>query len=111
MRFILFWVIPRQSTDTDHWNVELVETEVSTIVATEFNILGLKSSPMTEVTKVTVPCIVNMKAIGAGEQVILKMALEPKAKAKATQSGRTWFETIQQQESKRLRTSKSTVVE
>ena len=106
----LFWLIQRQTEDTDKWNVELIETEVTMIAAAEFDMRVRSSTPMTDCIKAVVPCIVNTKDIDAGEQVILKMALQPKPKAKAKQNGRAWVETIQQQEGKRRKTSQPTVV-
>ena len=72
-----FWVIKRQAAETDMWNAELVEQEVATVVACEFTGQVGKTAPITDTVKVTVPCIVNSKAIAAGEVVILKMAVSP----------------------------------
>ena len=97
------WVIKRQTAETEPWNVELVEHEVTTVVACEFTGQVGKTAPFTDTVKVTVPCVVNSKAIAAGEVVILKMAVSPKCKVKGKQSGKTWAESVQEAERKRLK--------
>ena len=65
-----FWLIQRQTEDTDKWNVELIETEVTMVAAAEFDMRVKSSTPMTDCINVVVPCIVNTKDIdawGAGD--------------------------------------------
>ena len=98
-------MIKRQTAETDRWNVELVEHEVATVVACEFKGQVGKTAPITDTVKVTVPCIVNSKAIAAGEVVILKCAIKPKVKPKPIKDkGKTWVDVTQSQERKRLKT-------
>ena len=92
-------MIKRQTAETEPWNVELVEHEVTTVVACEFTGQVGKTAPFTDTVKV----IVNSKAIAAGEVVILKMAVSPKCKVKGKQSGKTWAESVQEAERKRLK--------
>ena len=100
-----FWAIKRQAAETDQWNVELVEHEVTTVVACDFKGQVGKTAPIRYTFRVTVPCIVSSKAIAAGEEVILKCAVTAKAKAERKQNqGKTWVDVAQVQERKRLRT-------
>ena len=45
-RLILFWVINWQAAETETWNVELVEHEVTTVVACEFTGQVGKTAPL-----------------------------------------------------------------
>ena len=41
-----FWAIKRQAAETDQWNVELVEHEVTTVVACDFKGQVGKTAPI-----------------------------------------------------------------
>ena len=101
-----FWTIKRQAAETDQWNVELVEHEVTTVVACDFKGQVGKTAPIRYTFRVTVPCIVSSKAIAAGEEVVLKRAIRSQAKAQAKPKPvRTLVEETQlrERERKRLR--------
>ena len=99
-----FWTIKRQDKEFEQWNVELVEVQVNTLVACDFKGQVGKKAPIADTFQVTVPCIVNSKAIVAGEEVVLKHAIKAQAKAELKpKAGRTWVEETQIKERKRLR--------
>ena len=105
-RSILSGVIKQQTEDTQEWNVALVAHEVTTVVACDFKGQVGKTAPIRYTFRVTVPCIVNSKAIAAGEEVVLKRAVRSQAKAQAKPKPvRTWVEETQlrERERKRLR--------
>ena len=97
-------MIKRQTAEADRWNVELVEHEVTTVVACDFKGQVGKTAPIRYTFRVTVPCIVSSKAIAAGEEVVLKRAIRSRAKAQAKpKPARTWVQEERERERKRLR--------
>ena len=98
-----FWGVRRQTKHDDEWNVELAWHDITTVVAAEFGAKGDKTSPVTDTVTVSLPCMVNSKAIDVGKDVILKCAVPDQLKAKPAKRDKTWVDTARQEERKRTK--------
>lgn len=97
-----YWFIKRTDKDESEANAHLIHQDVTHVMACSFKPLASEVAnlaPATDTFSVALPCIVNMKKIEAGSEVILKWKPLPE-KRKATEAETNAFEQIAQQDKK-----------
>jgi len=102
-----FWTIQRQSKNDEETNCEIAQQITTVVVATspEGSLAG--AQPDTSTVRVTIPVIVNTKAIKSGSPIVLKYQQPPKKSQQVQKDSKTWGQDLETQERKRQKKASS----
>ena len=93
-----FWAIKR-SHEADVWNCELQDVQVGDVQATCFNTDKFMDKSLKKfVSRITIPVIVNTRALRKDEEIVLKWEQPPEPKKSVKKQ--TWRDDLQQPEKK-----------